>query len=118
MWLLTGLWLTAAWRTGRDATEEPAEHHTAEPDTDAVVRLLRDLLAGAPAVHLSTALTHLQKHGHGEGWKVTDLRARLEALGIPVHPKVKVGGIPTRGVRATDLDRVFPTQAPPAEQPR
>jgi hypothetical protein len=108
MWALTAWWLRAAWKA---AAEQPAETPMDTPDQPGlgpVLALLRDVLDGRPAVHLSEVLAHLQKEGHGEGWTVSDLRARFEALGIPVDPKVKVGGSPTRGVRRRDLDAHFP----------
>ncbi|MFF8408994.1 hypothetical protein [Streptomyces omiyaensis] len=120
MWIFTALWMRAAWRatapvedTDEEDEEEPLdedEQPPAEDPAEPVVALLREVLAGRPAVHLSTVLAHLQEQGQGEGWKVADLRTRLESLGIPVHPKVKVGGVPTRGVRAADLDAHFPTR--------
>ncbi|MFE6225466.1 hypothetical protein [Streptomyces sp. NPDC057854] len=124
MWLLTAWWVRAAWRAtapADGADEEPAvaeEQPPAADPAEAAVALLREVLGGHPAVHLSTVLAHLQQHGQCEGWRVADLRTRLEALGIPVDPKVKVGGVPTRGVRAADLDRLFPTEetAPPPAQ--
>ncbi|MFI8254097.1 hypothetical protein [Streptomyces filamentosus] len=123
MWLLTAWWMRAAWRATAPAegtSEEPEEDPSDEDEqplaaarAEAAVALLRQVLAGRPAVHLSEVLAHLQQHDQGEGWKVADLRARLEALGIPIDPKVKVGGVPTRGVRAADLDAHFPTEETP-----
>ena len=116
MWLLTALWMRAAWRATapvEDTDEEPLdeeEQPPAEDPAEAAVALLREVLGDRPGVHLSEVLAHLQKHGQGEGWKVADLRLRLEALGIPVEPKLKLSGVPTRGVRAADLDRLFPTE--------
>ncbi|MFJ6578387.1 hypothetical protein ACIQMY_20750 [Streptomyces sp. NPDC091368] len=115
MWLAAGAWTLAAWRVSAPAEEpvedpaEPPEEASAEAPVEAAVALLREVLRDRPAVHLSEVLAHLQEHGQGEGWKVADLRSRLEALGIPVDPRVKVGKVPTRGVRAADLDRHFPT---------
>jgi hypothetical protein len=65
----------------------------------------------ASAVHLRTVLAHLQEHGQWEGRTVSDLRAHLEALHIPVHLKVKAPGsrVPTRGVKRADL---APSPAP------
>ncbi|WP_435279152.1 hypothetical protein [Streptomyces sp. 1222.5] len=104
MWLLAGWWIRAAWKAGKTAAPTP-EEAPAGPDVDAVRALLLEAMGDADAVHLSTVLAHLQERGHGEGWKVGDLRARLEALGIPVQPKVKAPGSksPTRGVRRADL---------------
>ncbi|MEU9557995.1 hypothetical protein [Streptomyces fumanus] len=116
MWLLTTGWTIAAWRAGRPApatpTEAPAEGAPA-PDREAVRALLLEAMGDADAVHLRTVLSYLQERGHGRGWTVGDLRARLEALGIPVQPKVKAPGSksPTRGVRRADL-------APSPEGPR
>ncbi|MFB7278067.1 hypothetical protein ACFCZV_13245 [Streptomyces hydrogenans] len=127
MWLLTAWWMRAAWRAtapAEDADEELEEGSVDEEEplvgapAEAAVALLREVLAGRPAVHLSTVLAHLQEHGQCGGWKVADLRARLEALGVPVAPKVKVNGVPTRGVYAADLDRLFPTEETPPSPAR
>jgi hypothetical protein len=109
MWVLSAGWLAAAWRAGRHRpaeTEDTApEEEPAGPDVDAVRTLLLEAMGDADAIHLRTALAHLQEKGHGRGWTVADLRARLEALGIPTQPKVKARGSksPTRGVRRVDL---------------
>ncbi|MBP2583377.1 hypothetical protein J3A78_003855 [Streptomyces sp. PvR006] len=112
MWLAAAAWTLAAWRAGGHE-ETPAEEPETTPEehpAEAAVALLREVLGDRPAVHLSEVLAHLQKQGQGEDWKVADLRLRLEALGIPVDPKVKLRGVPTRGVRAADLDHHFPTR--------
>ncbi len=113
MWPLTALWCWAAWRAvqppvspAHPAIEEAREQAPVEP----VLALLYECLDGRPGVHLSTVLAHLQERGQGVGWTVSDLRARLEALGIPVRPKLKVNGVPTRGVHRDDL--------PPCLSPR
>lgn len=107
LWLLSAGWLIASWRAGKTtpaAAAEELKDAPAEPDMDAVRTLLLEAMGDADAVHLSTVLARLQEQGHGEGWTVGDLRARLEALGIPVQLKVKAGGKgPTRGVRRVDL---------------
>jgi len=83
---------------------------------DRIIALLYHLLGDAPGLHLRTVLAYLQEHGQWEGREVADLRQHLEALGIPVRPKVKVGGTPTRGVLKADLDALSPT-AETAESP-
>lgn len=105
LWLLSAGWIAAAWRAGRAPSPEAAEEAPAGPDVEAVRALLLEAMGDADAVHLRTILAHLQEKGHGKGWTVADLRARLEALRIPVHPKVKAPGSksPTRGVRRADL---------------
>ncbi|MFJ2717428.1 hypothetical protein [Streptomyces sp. NPDC087437] len=105
MWLVTGWWIRAAWKAGKTTPAEATEEASAAPSVDAVQALLLEAMGDADAVHLSTVLAYLQGKGHGVGWKVGDLRARLEALGIPVQLKVKAPGSksPTRGVRRVDL---------------
>ncbi|MGY0067703.1 hypothetical protein ACWZEH_12925 [Streptomyces sp. QTS137] len=111
MWLLSTGWTLASWRAGRPAAEEHEEEPEEEPaetapvlDREAVRTLLLEVMGDAPAVHLRTVLAHLQQRGQWEGRTVGDLRAALEALEIPVQPKVKApGGGPTRGVRRVDL---------------
>ncbi|MER5213687.1 hypothetical protein ABT063_24725 [Streptomyces sp. NPDC002838] len=109
LWLLSACWTAAAWRAGKAASPPAAKEALVDsaPDHDRQVlqQLLLDLMGDADAVHLRTVLAHLQGQGHGEGWSVGDLRARLEALSIPTHPKVKAPGSksPTRGVRRVDL---------------
>ncbi|MEU9333151.1 hypothetical protein AB0D49_08295 [Streptomyces sp. NPDC048290] len=125
MWLVVGWWLRAAWRAGRPSTsaaEEPAEGALL-PASGETIRQLLDILIGADsAVHLSTVLDHLRKRPDTAAltasWTVTDLRACLEGLSIPVHLKVKAGGKgPTRGVRRVDLAPA-PAAAPrPGESP-
>ncbi|MFE6931767.1 hypothetical protein ACFVDT_07020 [Streptomyces sp. NPDC057699] len=96
LWLLTPTWCWAAIRTARRTTAEQAPEHAPEeplPDPrDAVLRLLYEALGDRPAMYLSEVLQHLQERGQLKGWKVADLRARLEALGIPVEMRLKTGG--------------------------
>ncbi|MFF4552736.1 hypothetical protein [Streptomyces sp. NPDC001422] len=99
-----------------DAAPKPAP----EGEREAVRRLLLDLIGEAHGVHLRTVLAHLQEHGQWEGRTVAELRVHLEALGIPVQPKVKVGGTPTRGVLRADLEALSPvpeTSPSPAPSP-
>lgn len=115
LWAAVPLWLWAAViALGTDEDGQGDEQTPEEPplsaSRDAVVLLLHEVLGDRDAVHLSEVLQHLQSKGQGKGWKVADLRARLEALGIPVELKVKVGRKgPTRGVLKAAL--------PPLSQP-
>jgi hypothetical protein len=79
-------------------------------EREAVRRLLLNVIGDAHGVHLKTVLAHLQEHGQWEGRKVADLRVHLEALGIPVDPKLKVAGVPTRGVLRTALEALPPLE--------
>jgi hypothetical protein len=90
------------------ASEEPPDEAPAEDGREAILRLLSDLIGDAHGVHLRTVLAHLQKHGQWEGRTVAEMRQHLEALGIPVRPKVKVDGTPTRGVLRADLEALSP----------
>jgi hypothetical protein len=114
MWLLTGWWTVAAWRAGKaaaEAAEEEPEEAPAAPDVEAVRTLLLDLMGTGSGVHLRTVLAHLQEHGQWEGRKVADLRAHLARLGVPADRGVKVGGVPTWGVRRRDLEAPSPAAA-------
>lgn len=103
LWFFSASWALTSWRVGRPASKAP-EAPATDASAEAVRRLLLDLMGDASAVHLRTVLAHLHKHGQWEGRTMADLRAHLEALHIPVHPKVKApGGGPTRGVRKADL---------------
>lgn len=110
MWLLVAAWLRAAWRATRrtEDAQDPLADGSPTPDITAVLTLLHVVLDGTDRVHLSAVLAHLQEQGYAAGWKVADLRARLESLGVPTQPKVKVGRTPTRGILRADLDHHFP----------
>lgn len=115
MWAITGWWCWCAARAGwttEEITEGAPVENDAAPDSAAVRTLLVEVLGDRPAVHLSTVLKHLQEGGHHPGWTVTDLRVRLAALGIPHDRRVKVGRIPTWGVRRRDLEAPSPDDAP------
>lgn len=118
VWILLGL-AAAAWMHAPDpAKDQPDEagEQPAAPDTEAVRRLLLDLIGDGNGVHLRAVLAHLQEHGQWGEKTVADLRQHLEALGIPVQPKVKIGGVPTRGVLRADLEALSPpkeTEASP-----
>ncbi|THA78398.1 hypothetical protein E6R60_05805 [Streptomyces sp. A0642] len=117
MWLLAAVWAIAAWRAAaapRPAEETapatPEEPHQPDP-RDAVLRLLYEALDDRPAMFLSELLQSLQRRGHLEGVTVAGLRARLEALDIPVEMRLKFGGRgPTRGVVRSQLPPLPPLE--------
>ncbi|MGR3875783.1 hypothetical protein ACUXZZ_45440 (plasmid) [Streptomyces graminifolii] len=116
LWLLSTSWLLVSWRAGKPL-EEPAstpssEASTGSPEED-VRRLLREVMGDADTVHLRTVLKHLQDRGQWEGRTVTDLRRRLAQLDIAHDHRVKVGRVPTWGVRRATLDA--PSPAPTEE---
>lgn len=121
LWLILPVWCWRAVRAAppyeeREAAEEPDSGTPSAPDAEAVRTLLTELIGDRPGVHLSTVLDHLQKEGQGEGWEVADLRARLEALGVPVRRSVKVNkrvayGVHRDGLAAPSLAAVTETAA-------
>jgi len=111
MWLLTGAWTIAAWRAGRPPVEEAPAEPPQQQSGEAIRALLLDLMGDAPAIHLRTVLARLQEQGQWEGRSVTDLRARLTLLRIPHDRNVKVGGVPTWGVRRKDFEAPSPATA-------
>ncbi len=96
LWALVPAWCWAALRAARRTPTEHAHDQAPEepePDPrDTVLQLLYEALGDRPSMYLSDLLTHLQEKGHGKGWRVADLRARLEALGIPVEQRLRTGG--------------------------
>lgn len=114
LWLLSAAWSTAAWKAGRapspEVCDEAPEEATPAPDVEAVRQLLLDVMGDTSAVHLRTVLTHLQEHRQWEGRTVNDLRVHLERLGVPVDRGVKVGRVPTWGVRRRDLEAPSPDE--------
>jgi hypothetical protein len=101
----------------QEAGERPPDART-PGSRDGALLLLHTVLGDAPGVHLRTVLDYLQEHGQWEGKEVADLRKHLEALGIPVRPKVKVNGTPTRGVLRADLEALPPIEeTPPSPAP-
>lgn len=120
LWAAVPLWCWAAIRAIPDEGDEPAPQTApgAEP-RDAVLRLLYDALGDRHAMHLSEVLQHLQSKGQGKGWKVQHLRARLEAVGIPIEMKLKLGRKgPTRGIVRADLPPLSqPTETDPSPAP-
>ncbi|MEV7491433.1 hypothetical protein AB0O08_11830 [Streptomyces anulatus] len=125
LWALVPAWCWAALRAAPRTAAEPAPKEASEePEPDpreAVLRLLYEALGDRPAMYLSDLLQHLQKEGHGTGWSVADLRARLEALGIPVEMRLKTGGRnASRGVVKEQLPPLpdpVPQEASPASSP-
>ncbi|MFD0393364.1 hypothetical protein ACFQ3Z_16155 [Streptomyces nogalater] len=122
MWLFAGSWTVAAWRAGKTtaqaavgADEEGAAEAAPVLDREAVRTLLLTLMGSGSGVHLRTVLAYLKRHPPTAAltadWTVTDLRVRLTALKVTVDRSVKVGGVPTWGVRRRDLDDPSPTTA-------
>ncbi|MEE4493557.1 hypothetical protein [Streptomyces sp. BE230] len=96
LWAAVPAWCWATLRAAPRAAAEPTpEQAPEEPEPaprDTVLQLLYEALGDRPSMYLSDLLQYLQEQGQGKGWKVTDLRARLEALHIPVEKKLRTGG--------------------------
>ncbi|MFI6530495.1 hypothetical protein [Streptomyces uncialis] len=129
MWIPAALWTLAAWRAGRDDEEDPEAVDGEVPDSgeqppgadprDAARTLLLTVMGPGSGVHLRAVLQHLQQQGHWEGRTVPELRAHLEALGVPTEPRVKVDRVPTRGVTRAALLALSPErEADPAPAQR
>lgn len=112
LWLAAPAWLVAAWRATPDPPEDPVKEAPAVPPANAIRALLWQLIGDAPGIHLRDVLAHLHKHDHHPSWTVADLRRHLERHGIPVDPKLKLAGTPTRGVRRDALGTPPPAAAP------
>ncbi|MFE7347507.1 hypothetical protein [Streptomyces fimicarius] len=111
LWAAVPLWCWAAVRAIPDNEEEaPEAAESTEAQREQLHTLIRDLIADRPGVHLAALLTHLQKHGQGEGWEVADLRTRLPLLGIPVRRSVKVNRKVAYGVHRDDLPQPSPAE--------
>lgn len=125
LWALVPLWCWAAIRTipneDQETSEETVSEKQQEDPREAVLRLLYEALGDRPAMYLSDLLQHLQEKGHGKGWSVADLRARLEALSIPVEMRLKTGGRgASRGIVRAQLPPLpgpAPQEASPAASP-
>ncbi|MFI5687871.1 hypothetical protein [Streptomyces sp. NPDC051636] len=118
LWLLSTVWLIASWRAGRASIEagdeevpEQPEGHSPDDVRAATLDWIRQRIGDAQGVHLRDLLAHAQTHGMFEDLDVATFRAHLERWGIPVDRNVKVGGIPTWGVRRRDLEAPSPAAA-------
>ena len=111
LWVAVPLWCWAAIRAIPAPNEEQQPTAPEPAPVEPLLDLLRAFIGIRSGVHLSTLLDHLQKHGQGEGWTVADLRARLEACGVPVRRSVKVDGRVANGVHRDDVPAPSPTPA-------
>src|SRR5262249_24839981 len=111
LWLVSGWWLFAAWKAGRVPGADHSEGRVPVADREALVDLLAGLIGDRPGVHLATGLARLEGRGQGEGLELADVRARLEALGVPVRRSVKVARRVAYGVHREDLPGRSPVGA-------
>lgn len=102
LWIAAAWWIRCSWKADRPV-EQPEEEPPGPDPADTIRALLWQLIGDAPGVHLRDVLAYLQKEGHHPTWTVADLRRHLELHGIPIDPKLKLSGTPTRGVRRDAL---------------
>ncbi|MFI6606869.1 hypothetical protein [Streptomyces sp. NPDC050507] len=91
MWGLAVIWFIAAWRAVQPAQGEK------EPDLhpEDLADLLWELAGERKGVHLAQVAQQLSKETEGRSWSTKDVKALLEAAGVPTRHSVRVPG---RGV--------------------
>ncbi|MFD5027016.1 hypothetical protein [Streptomyces sp. NPDC058373] len=119
MWALAGAGLAAAWRSGRPAAVESGEKGADETPVEGAEEAgeegpaqaplpTREELAAAlhevadPNVHTAALATHL-------GLPAERVRAALKAAGIPAGGQVRMGGVPSTGIKAGDFPPLSPS---------
>lgn len=110
MWLLAGGWCVAAWRIGR------TEERTAAAEAE-FVQWIWERIGGRNGVLLAELLAGLHAAGMHTEWDVTDVRAVVERLGIPVRDAIKVSGSVSIGVHVDDLTGVWDVDVAPPPAP-
>lgn len=110
MWPLTGGWLVAVWRRGRDVERQ-------QDAEAAFVQFLRDRIGDRNGVLLVELLAGLHAAEMHLDWDVTALRGVVERLGIPVRDKIKVSGATSVGVHVDDLTHVWDVVVMPPPPP-
>lgn len=111
LWLLTGAWLAASWRAGRntpassaDTPAAPPADHSPEDVRTATLEWIWQRIGEAQGVHLRDLLAHAHAHGMFEDLDVAALRTHLERWQIPVRARVRVRGQGvTVGIHRDDL---------------
>lgn len=106
LWIATSIGGVAAYRTGREAER-------AEAAEAAFVQWIRDQIGGRNGVLLAELLAGLHAAEMHTEWDVTDVRAVVERLGIPVRDAIKVSGSVSIGVHVDDLTAVWDVHVTP-----
>ncbi|MFJ7782189.1 hypothetical protein ACIQY8_05675 [Streptomyces albidoflavus] len=123
MWVLAGVGLAAAWRAGRPAAVEGGEEEVAEASVEGAEEVAeegpevvpveaplptREELATAlyavadPNVHTAALAAHMKLPAER-------VRAALKAAGIPAGGQVRMGGVPSTGIKAADFPPLPPS---------
>jgi len=110
MWLLSGGWCVTAWRAGQ------AQERAAQAEAD-FVQWMYERIGDRNGVLLAELLAALHAADMHRDWDVTDLRAVVERLGIPVRDAIKVSGSVSVGVHVDDLTGVWDVDVAPPPAP-
>lgn len=110
LWITAGAWCVAAYRTARTVERREASEA-------AFVQWIYDRIAGRNGVLLAELLAGLHAAQMHLDWDVTDVRAVVEQLGIPVRDAIKVSGTVSVGVHVDDLTAVWDVHVTPPPAP-
>lgn len=110
LWITAGAWCVAAYRTTRTVERREASEA-------AFVQWIRDQIGDRNGVLLAELLAGLHAAGMHLDWDVTDVRAVVERLGIPVRDAIKVSGSVSIGVHVDDLTAVWDVDITPPPAP-
>ena len=110
LWIAASVGGVAAYRTGR-AAERAADAEAA------FVQWIRDQIGDRNGVLLAELLAGLHAAEMHPEWDVTDVRAVVERLGIPVRDAIKVSGSVSVGVHVDDLTHAWDVQLTPPPAP-
>ncbi|MGG7608117.1 hypothetical protein ACQ5JZ_01525, partial [Streptomyces sp. ZG43] len=124
MWVVAGVGLAAAWRAGRPAPVEDGEEGAGETSVEGAEEAAeegsevvpaeaplptREELAVAlravadPNVHTAALATHMELPAER-------VRAALKAAHIPAGGQVRMGGVPSTGIKAADFPPLPPSE--------
>ncbi|HET6356077.1 hypothetical protein [Streptomyces sp.] len=106
LWITAGAWCVAAYRTARIVERREASEA-------AFVQWIRDQIDDRNGVLLAELLAGLHAAEMHLDWDVTDVRAVVERLRIPVRDSLKVAGAVSVGVHMDDLTAVWDVQLSP-----
>lgn len=97
-------WCVAAWWVAPPASRPDPVEEVAEGAAEAFTRWLLDLIGDRSGIHLRDLYPAMRQLPGHEGRDNSQLRAALNALGIPVTRSLRLGGVAGRsGVAKADL---------------
>ncbi|GAA2129868.1 hypothetical protein GCM10009760_01610 [Kitasatospora kazusensis] len=108
---LAGTWAEAG-RDGCDGQDDELQDAPADADLYALIRYVAGMSDQGTAAHLSHVLEEGQARGLFGGWKIPDLRARLEGLGVALVEGKKLTFNGRQRNRLAVLLEALPESAP------